>query len=641
MIKKSILLIFVFFFSIFLISAVSAVSSENITNNYQNGDLLKSVETDNTILAESENENSLSHDSDNPYVYIDAPVPYTKVSGIVNIDASVESHYETKFVNFTVENVKTRVVYFELQDNNPSDGWKASWDTSNAPNGKYYIIVQARNVLNLDGKSEIVVDLENQEKNTKIVGIDSIGTIDNPSSIIAYLYDGNSMPLSNKNLTFTIENEIFNAKTGGDGGAIISYIPKEVKNYNVSVQFKGDNLYSPSKTTIILKTLSNTNVTILDIDDVIANNKRNITLKAKLQAPGFSDAIINKQIDFYINNTYVGYGLTDENGVAKLIYNVSQVGGRYIYYAEYNGTSVKDFASFYVPQSELYVTMVSNKSNVKIGDKFKITYSIFNNGPDIAENTTFNYKIPLSLKYINSYPSQGTVSYNSNTKEFVWNLGNVILGKQSLEIIFESKKIARNNLTATLSTITYDESVATGVPTRYLTVKSYAKLDGWNLVKYYHSNQKYKIRLYGDNGKVLGGKIVKIIINKKSYFVKTNKNGWAKLSINLKSGKYITKTTYGKLSISNNIVVKPIICAKNVLKKKSKLTKFTAKIYKTNGKLAVNKKVTFKFKGKKYVVKTNRKGIAKLTLKNLKVGKYSILTCHAKITLKNIIKIKK
>ena len=49
----------------------------------------------------------------------------------------------------------------------------------------------------------------------------------------------------------------------------------------------------------------------------------------------------------------------------------------------------------------------------------------------------------------------------------------------------------------------------------------------------------------------------------------------------------------------------------------------------------------FKVKGKSYTAKTNSKGIATLSLKDLKVGKYTINTIYGKSSVKNTITIKK
>ena len=48
----------------------------------------------------------------------------------------------------------------------------------------------------------------------------------------------------------------------------------------------------------------------------------------------------------------------------------------------------------------------------------------------------------------------------------------------------------------------------------------------------------------------------------------------------------------------------------------------------------------FKFKSKKYKVKTNSKGIATLSLKNLNKGKYTVYSTYGKLTVKNTITIK-
>ena len=59
-------------------------------------------------------------------------------------------------------------------------------------------------------------------------------------------------------------------------------------------------------------------------------------------------------------------------------------------------------------------------------------------------------------------------------------------------------------------------------------------------------------------------------------------------------------------------------------------------------KIIKNKKVTFKFKGKKYIVKTNKRGYATLTLKlKLKVGNYKIYTSYGKSKATNKITVKK
>ena len=159
---------------------------------------------------------------------------------------------------------------------------------------------------------------------------------------------------------------------------------------------------------------------------------------------------------------------------------------------------------------------------------------------------------------------------------------------------------------------------------------------------YVGSKTKYKVRIYKLNLNPVGkGKTVKFKINGKTYKVKTNKNGYAKLAIKLKAKKYTVTVKYSKYKITNKITVKKLLSAKNISVKKSKKVKFKAKLVNSKGKVQKNKKITFKIDGKKYTAKTNKKGIATLTLKNLKVGKHKIKSSYGKTTITNKITIKK
>lgn len=67
----------------------------------------------------------------------------------------------------------------------------------------------------------------------------------------------------------------------------------------------------------------------------------------------------------------------------------------------------------------------------------------------------------------------------------------------------------------------------------------------------------FKAKLINSKGKALKGKKITFKIKGKTYKAKTNKKGFAKIKIKkLKAGKYKIKSIYGKLMISNKIVVK-------------------------------------------------------------------------------------
>jgi hypothetical protein len=174
-----------------------------------------------------------------------------------------------------------------------------------------------------------------------------------------------------------------------------------------------------------------------------------------------------------------------------------------------------------------------------------------------------------------------------------------------------------------------------------INVMSQAKLTGSDVVMYFGAGKYYKVRVFADDGKPLKGAVVSIAISGKTVKVATDNNGYASYKITLKANTYYVTATYKNLKVSNKIVVKPVLTAKNISKKKAKKIKFQAKLVNTKGKALKNKKITFKFKGKIYKAKTNKKGIATVILKNLKVGKYSITTTYGKTSIKNSIRVKK
>ena len=150
----------------------------------------------------------------------------------------------------------------------------------------------------------------------------------------------------------------------------------------------------------------------------------------------------------------------------------------------------------------------------------------------------------------------------------------------------------------------------------------------------------YKVRVYDDYGKIAKNVTVKFKINGKTYSRKTDNKGYAYLKISLKPKKYAISASYKGFIVKNNVTVKSTVITKNITKKKAKTIKFTAKLVNSKGKILKYKYIKFKFKSKIYKRKTNSKGIATLSLKNLKRGKYVIYSTYGKLTIKNTIRIK-
>ena len=162
-----------------------------------------------------------------------------------------------------------------------------------------------------------------------------------------------------------------------------------------------------------------------------------------------------------------------------------------------------------------------------------------------------------------------------------------------------------------------------------------------NVNVYYSDRTSFTVKVASAEGKAVN-KNVKFTIGKKSYNVKTDKNGAATLKLKLKPGKYTVYTSYGNAKVKNTITVKSVLVTKDLKVKSKKAGKFTVKVLNSKGKAHAKQLVKIKFKGKTYKLKTNKKGIATFKVpKNLKVGKYTIKTTCKGLTNSNKIMVKK
>ena len=88
--------------------------------------------------------------------------------------------------------------------------------------------------------------------------------------------------------------------------------------------------------------------------------------------------------------------------------------------------------------------------------------------------------------------------------------------------------------------------------------------DNQNVVMYYGANNVFKVRVYDDNGNVLKGESIKIMIGGKSYTAKSDKNGFASVQLNKLAAKtYSVTVDYKGFKVSNKIKIKPTLTAKN------------------------------------------------------------------------------
>ena len=166
-----------------------------------------------------------------------------------------------------------------------------------------------------------------------------------------------------------------------------------------------------------------------------------------------------------------------------------------------------------------------------------------------------------------------------------------------------------------------------------------SKIKASDYVAYVGFKNTFKVTLTSA-GKALTGKEITFKVNGKTLTAKTNSKGTAGVNLDLAKGTYTITYSYAgddefkKSSGKSKVTVKkgmPVTVKKlssSVFRNK-KAGYFKVKLVDARGNPVASKKVTFKFKGKKYAKKTNKNGIASLKIKQ-KLGSYKISLSFSK-----------
>ena len=173
----------------------------------------------------------------------------------------------------------------------------------------------------------------------------------------------------------------------------------------------------------------------------------------------------------------------------------------------------------------------------------------------------------------------------------------------------------------------------------FVITTSSSKIKASDYTAYVGVANTYTVTLAAGNTP-LADRLVTFKLNSKTYSKKTNSKGEATINIQEPKGTYNIEYSYAG---ENNI--KPVNGTSKITVKKGmpvKIKKYSSKAYKhkktgyfkikltdARGLLLKSKKVTFTLNGKKYVKKTNAKGIASLKIK-LKKGSYKIKVAFSK-----------
>ncbi len=148
----------------------------------------------------------------------------------------------------------------------------------------------------------------------------------------------------------------------------------------------------------------------------------------------------------------------------------------------------------------------------------------------------------------------------------------------------------------------------------------------------------YRIQVFDEDGNPAMGETVKITVNGVTYVEKTDKDGYATLPIRLKPKTYAITSTFNGNTVKKTLKVKNTLKVKKsfTVKKTAKKLVIKATLKWSNGKAIAGKKVSFKFKGKIFTVKTNKNGLAKITFSVKNLNNFVKLTFKQKVVKLNL-----
>ena len=470
--------------------------------------------------------------------------------------------------------------------------------------------------------------------------------------------------------------------------------PLENGQYTIRANYSGDNNYYASSTTFTLNVSQKRSILTVEAND--ASYMDNVIFKITLMSnDGGISGIVNIQLSgkSYRVNVRNGNGLLN---IGKLS------AGDYTFSAYYEGSenysssstesaftvsdyllesilTCNDVVRYYDSGAKFVITLTNSKNKAISGEMVYVTVKGVETGYvtdkdgkiylDIG-NSVGKYDVLAEFRGSDSYyPSNATGSveilstiesadviklYGSGTQYFAVfkdlngkALMNTkvyfkILGKTNNYTTLPNGVVRLNiNLNIGVYSIMAINPVTGENKTTKITI--FNKLMGnKNVVNYFGATSIYKVRAYGIDGKPVGkDQLVVFKVNGKTYKVKTNKYGYAWVSLKLKAKSYVITAEFNGTKVSNKIIVKPVLTTKITSDKKTKKTRFMAKLVNSKGIALKGKKITFKINGKTYTAKTNANGLAGINiLLKLKKGTYKVYTVYGKSIVTSIIKAK-
>ena len=460
-----------------------------------------------------------------------------------------------------------------------------------------------------------------------------------------------------------------------DGKGVLTISNLVAGDYDVNVNYAGDNKYLPSSNSTKFTISKLPSSVLVNVDDIVVGEDAVVNVVLPDDATGSVTITVNGK-DYVVD---VKYGVANIaiSDLAKGNYNVSvKYSGDNKYLPGENTTQFRvakvsdynvtvDIVDIIEGENATVTVVVPDDGTGEViitigGKEYK---GSVDNGvakvviPDLKEGT---YKVVTFYTGDNKYDSMivnGTITVNKNTKttltmddvvkyfkgaqnltaKLVDTFGNPI-ANATIYFTVNGKVYAKTtdkNGTASMGiglvpneykvnavfngTKDYDKATANATVTVKNTVL------GNDTTLYFCNGTKYVAKFLDSNGKALANTTVKFNINGVFYTRVTDENGTASLGIRLNPKSYVI-TAYNPATgeeRANNITVMPTLITKDLSMKFQDGSKFNVTILDGQGKPLANQNVTFNVNGVFYNKVSGADGVASLNI-NLNAGKYII-----------------
>ncbi len=416
--------------------------------------------------------------------------------------------------------------------------------------------------------------------------------------INATLVDTNALPITNVNMTITVNGKNYTVVTDENGVASVVIDKLSAGKYDVNYKVdKNDIIQAVSNSSSLIINQGKADLNV-NITSGIAGEDVVINVTGPSDVTGNVTVVVN---DKEYNTTFVdGTASVTLKDLASGNYTVSV-----LYSGDKNYEKQELKANFTVD--------INKKVNLNISD----IVMIYKDGTRM---------IAVLTDYLGNPIANATLYFTINGKTYVKTTddkGTASMGLNLVSKVYDA-------------TISYNGSDKYDAVSKNITVTINPTIISEDLVKMYQNATRFYAKFTDSTGKALANTEVKFNIHGVFYTKKTDKDGVADLGIMLRPGTYIL-TAYNPVTGEEkgfNITVKSLIVQNDLTKYYLNASRFQATIYNKDGSLAVNKEVTFNINGVFYTKTTDENGVASLGIA-LRPGSYIITTIFDGLAMGN------